>query len=251
MQFDWLSFALQTINFVVLVWLLHRFLYRPVLAMIDARRRAIDEKQKELTSLESEAKAKLAEIASERAKIAAERAQILEAATAEADKSAVTRRKAAEREAEELLTATRKTLAAERASALASTRRMAVDLGVEIARRLLAEIPTEQRAETWLNRVEQHIAGLSPEDRSRLFDGVDRGSNLEIVTAIELSKQTQQEWQDKLHRVLGDHLSLHFSVDPELVAGVDLHFPNAILQFSWKRELASMRAEIETDAQHR
>ncbi|MEO0035300.1 MAG: synthase, partial [Pseudomonadota bacterium] len=38
MSLDWSSLALQTVNFLVLVWLLQRFLYRPVLAAIDRRR---------------------------------------------------------------------------------------------------------------------------------------------------------------------------------------------------------------------
>ena len=38
MEFDWLTFGFEIVNFLVLVWLLHRLLYRPVLAMIQRRR---------------------------------------------------------------------------------------------------------------------------------------------------------------------------------------------------------------------
>ena len=38
MDFDWTTFALEVLNFLVLVWLLKRFFYRPVLAAIEARR---------------------------------------------------------------------------------------------------------------------------------------------------------------------------------------------------------------------
>ena len=40
MEFDWTTFALEVLNFLVLVWLLKRFFYRPVLAVIEARRAA-------------------------------------------------------------------------------------------------------------------------------------------------------------------------------------------------------------------
>jgi hypothetical protein len=36
MRFDWGTFGLQTVNFAVPVWLLRRFLHKPVLRMIDA-----------------------------------------------------------------------------------------------------------------------------------------------------------------------------------------------------------------------
>ena len=42
MHFDWWTLALQTVNFAILVWLLQRFLYKPVLRMVDARRAEID-----------------------------------------------------------------------------------------------------------------------------------------------------------------------------------------------------------------
>ena len=40
MQFDLTTFALEVLNFLVLVWLLKRFFYQPVLAVIEARRAA-------------------------------------------------------------------------------------------------------------------------------------------------------------------------------------------------------------------
>jgi F-type H+-transporting ATPase subunit b len=43
MGFDWSTFVLEIVNFLVLVWLLRHFLYRPVLAMIERRQRAVQQ----------------------------------------------------------------------------------------------------------------------------------------------------------------------------------------------------------------
>lgn len=37
MQFDWTTFVLEILNFLVLVWILKRFLYQPVLDALDSR----------------------------------------------------------------------------------------------------------------------------------------------------------------------------------------------------------------------
>ncbi len=42
MQLSWTTFILEIINFLVLVWILHRFLYRPVLNVIARRREAVE-----------------------------------------------------------------------------------------------------------------------------------------------------------------------------------------------------------------
>ncbi len=73
MHFDWSTFALQTINFAILVWLLHRFLYQPVLRLVDARRAEIETQYEAAHAAEEAAATGLEAVEKERAGIAAER----------------------------------------------------------------------------------------------------------------------------------------------------------------------------------
>jgi F-type H+-transporting ATPase subunit b len=41
MLIDWFTVSAQVVNFLILVWLLKRFLYRPILNAIDAREKRI------------------------------------------------------------------------------------------------------------------------------------------------------------------------------------------------------------------
>ena len=41
MLIDWFTVGAQTLNFLILVWLLKRFLYKPILNAIDAREKRI------------------------------------------------------------------------------------------------------------------------------------------------------------------------------------------------------------------
>src|SRR5476651_998000 len=54
MPIDWFTVAAQAINFLILVWLLKRFLYKPIL-------HAIDEREKGIATQLAEAEAKKAE----------------------------------------------------------------------------------------------------------------------------------------------------------------------------------------------
>ena len=245
MQFDWWTLALQTVNFAVLVWLLHRFLYKPVLRMVDARRTEVEKQYADARAAEARAKTELAAIEAERADIGAERAAALQAAAAQAEEAAAARRSQAEREAAALLEQASKSLAAERDEAVAEARRTALDLGTEIARRLLGEVPTELRAEAWLERVEQHLAALAPAERDEIAKGLNSGGTLRVVTAVALPEALMAGWRARLDRALGDRTTVVFDVDPALIAGAELHFPNAILRFSWRSALAAMGAEIE------
>ena len=172
MHLDWWTIALQTINFAILVWLLNRFLYKPVLRVIDARKAEVRRQYDEAKAVEDKAKAHLAAIEAERAGISVERETVLRTAAAAAEEAAESRRSRAEREAQALLDGGRKTLAAEREGALEQARSVALDLGAEFARRLLAEVPMQARAEAWIERIEQSLKALPKPE----LDAADRAA---------------------------------------------------------------------------
>ena len=182
MRLDWWTFALQTVNFAILVWLLHRFLYKPVLRMIDARRAEVQHQYDEARLTEEAAKARLAELEGQRAAIAAERRAALEAAAKEARQLAETRRAQTNRELQTLLDTGRKTLAAERERALLEVQRIALDLGAEFAQRLLEEVPMPLRVIAELP--DRHGAGPQM--------GIDAKQQSVVLAAITEGLQNQR-----------------------------------------------------------
>ena len=57
MSIDWITVAAQIANFLVLVWLLKRFLYRPILDGIDAREVEIKDRMQEAVHAKEQAQA--------------------------------------------------------------------------------------------------------------------------------------------------------------------------------------------------
>jgi len=247
MHFDWSTFALQTVNFAILVWLLHRFLYEPVLGLVDARRAEIDKQLAEARAAEAQVAADRAAVKSEQDGIAGERVAALRDAAAVAEQQAAARRAQGEREAAALLVEARKTLSDERARALAEVQREALDLGAQIAGRLLAQVPMALRAEAWIERIEHYLADLPEAELAGLKQQVANGAALKVVTASALAPEIGEIWSSRLRRGLGSDISLEYGVDAGLIAGAELHFPTAILRFSWQTALDAMRAEVETD----
>jgi len=56
MQINWFTVIAQIVNFLILVWLLKRFLYKPILKAIDERERKIESQLKDADDRESNAK---------------------------------------------------------------------------------------------------------------------------------------------------------------------------------------------------
>ncbi len=105
-------------------------------------------------------------------------------------------------------------------------------------------MPPQLRAEAWIERIEQHLKALPKTELDTLIRQFTDGSALTVVTASPLPPETADTWRARLRRPLGDGITITFVADPDLVAGAELHFPTAILRFSWQSALAAMRSEI-------
>ncbi|MGO9483565.1 MAG: F0F1 ATP synthase subunit delta [Rhodomicrobium sp.] len=245
MHLDLWTIALQTVNFVILAALLYRFLYQPVLGMIQARQAEVRRQYDDAKEMEEKARANLEAIASAREGIAAEREAALKAAAAQARETAEARLADARREAQALLDGVRNTLSSERERALDEARRAALDLGAEFARRLLAETPVQLRGEAWIERIEQHLSALPKPELDALVKQLANDHALTVQIAVPLPASAAETWKTRLRRSLGDGIAISFEVNPELLAGAELHFPDAILRLSWQSELTSLRSEIE------
>ena len=212
MHFDWSTFTLQTVNFAVLVWLLHRLLYKPVLRLIDARGAEIDKQYAEAQAADAQAEVRLTAIKAERESIAGERTAALKQAAIQAEEQAAVRRAQAERDAAALLAGARTSLAEERSLALAEARRAALDLGADIAGRLLGEVPMRLRAEAWIDRIEHYVAALPKPELETLARQIGDGAPLKILTASPLPLATADAWRARLRSLLGDDIAVDYGI---------------------------------------
>ncbi len=243
MRLDWQTLALQTINALVLIWLLARFLFKPVAAIIAERKalaaRLLDEAEAAKAAAEqsgAEAEGRLAEIAAGReaalraaAKEAEqEKAALLEAARAETDKM----RAAAEAE----IARARK--AARRAQAEDARR-----LALEIARRLFARLPPEARIAGFIDGLAQALAALPAAARA---DFAERAT----LRAPRAPTPAEEELlHGALTRALGRAPAFTLEIDPALIAGLELENPHAALRNSFRADLSEIAARLATEDQ--
>jgi len=243
MRIDWSTLALQLVNFAILVWLLQRFLYKPVLGVIDARRQAADTRYAEAQRTAAAARQQLAELETQRAGIAADRAIALADAQAQAMRLIEARRAQAERDAKSLLDETRQTLARERETLLAEARRAALDMAAGMARRVLQEIPESLRLEGWLERIDGHLRSLSPGQRAELAGELTAGAALRVVSASPVPADVQERWRARLRETLGPDVAITFETNAALIGGAELRFPHAALGFSVESAVGALQEE--------
>ena len=246
MHIDRWTLLLQTVNFTVLIWLLQRFLYRPIQRLSDARRAQIDRQFAEARALAEQASSQLAGLATQRAGIAGERQALLQAADGEARKAAAAVLAQAQRDAQTTLARGRDTLAAERQQAERDSHALALDLGSQLALQVLQQLPRALREDAWIERMAAYLNALPGEQLQALRAQLTSTAGLEVRTAAPLEPAAQQRWTERLRGVLGAQIPVSFAVSTQLQAGAELRFPQARLEFSWQSLIAAVRAQLQS-----
>lgn len=238
MEFDWTTFALEIINFLVLVWILQRFLYKPVTSAIAERKASIEKTLTDAQAVQAEAEAlkrqyenRMADWEHEKAQA---RVQLLQEMDAERTR---------------LMTALHASLEQEREKLRALEQRRAAEIrhrleesalaeGARFVARLLSRIASPE--------VEERIRELLLEDLPRLADrelqslraacqGGDAKMN--ITSGYPLAEGQRKTLAQALSRVTGQPVACEFGQDPELMAGFRIGIGPWVLRSNLRDEL--------------
>lgn len=244
MQIDWWTLAFQTVNVLVLIWLLGRFLFRPVAKIIAHRQEQTNKLLADAAAARQQADEARAEAEQARSNITAGR----EAVIADAHK-------AAEIERAELLARANEEIAKLRAEAGAAISRDRAamektlidrtrELSVEIAQRLLGRVPPATAMDVFLAGLGQQVQALSHQARVAFTSTAGDDSAIEVVTAVPLGNEEAERIRGTLAEAFGRNPVLVFRSDPTVIAGIELHSRHAIVRNSWRGDLDRIREEL-------
>lgn len=250
MTIDWWTLALQTINFLVLVWLLQRFLYKPIAGIIEKRRNEAREVVREAEKAKAEAEAARKEYDRRTAELAEERRQVLEKAHEEISGERRAAMDEARREADEMIAAAKDSIEKEKAAALKAMRSEITELAGAMAEKLLGEAGFSVPSDVLIKAVCDKIGALPKKERERLDRTLSAdGAMVTVVTAQPLSRADKAEWREKLVDALGAEPKTEFKRDGGLIGGAELHFPDAVIRLSWLNELGKIKGSLAQDDQ--
>lgn len=248
MRFDWWTFLLQAVNFLVLVWLLRHFLYKPAQAIIAKRKARVEEGLAKAEAARKAAEAEKADYERRTAELGGEREKLLDESRKAIETEHSRMLAAAGAEADRFMQQARAELQAERAAAVdaleAETGRMAVD----IATRILKETGSAGVTEAAVDVLLGQLAEMPHEERDRLAQGPGGAvPSVDIVTATAVDAKRRRALTEALAKHFGPNIHTAFHVDDSLLGGAEFRFPHAILRYSWAEALKNAERNIKSE----
>ena len=239
MELNWTTFILELLNFVVLIWILNRFLYRPVMNVIAQRKAAIQQTLSEAETTRSDAQAlqsqyenRLTEWEQEREKaraqlrdeVSAERNRLLEDLRAELDQE---REKAAAVEQRRLK---------EYAQQAEAT---AIALGGTFVSRLLSRLGGPEFERKIIDMVRQDLPTL-PHDQMQAIQAASAtiGLPMKITSAYQLDIAQRDVLRHACRTLAGRAVVCEFFEDRNLIAGLRISFGSWVLRANVQDEMS-------------
>lgn len=246
MLIDWFTIAAQALNFIILVWLLKRFLYKPILNAIAEREKKIAAELADADKKQAEARKEREEFKRKNEEFDAQRAALLTRATEEAN-------------------AQRQRLLAEAGAAAAalSSKRGETLRNEERALHQAIRLRTQQEVFSVARKVLGDLAGASLEERmggvfiSRLT-GMDAKAKAELAGALktapapalvrcafDLPAEQRGAIQKALNETFASEIRVRFEAAPDLIGGIELIANGQKVAWSISDYLTSMEKGVE------
>ena len=239
MRLDLWTIGLQAVNVLVLVWLLSRFLFRPVAGIIAARRQAAEAMLAEAGAVRAKAAAEAEHLAQQRQGIADEKERMLATAreAAQGERDAILRQ--ASVTVAKLRAAAEEAIERDRQAAHDALHRAAADLALTISQRLLERLPARAIDAAFLEGLAA-VLPMPPPPCGRV----------DIRSAAGLDDASRTACRTMLTRWLGALPDINFRVDPSLIAGVELVTSALVIRNNWRADLDRVARALHEDAVH-
>jgi F-type H+-transporting ATPase subunit b len=221
----WFTIVAQAINFLILVWLLKRFLYKPILQAIDAREKGIANQLAAAVAKEAEAQKKSDDLQHKSDAIDQERAALLAKATDEAKKERARLLDNAKRDSDALRASRQAALQTEQRHLNHEILLWTQNQVFAIARKTLADLASTcleaQMSAVFVARLKD----LKGSAKDQIADALKKPPCKALIrSAIDLPMSQQAEIEKAVKETFGSNLPVQFQFQtvPELVSGVEL-----------------------------
>lgn len=226
MSIDWITVIAQIANFLVLVWLLKRFLYRPILDGIDAREAEIARRMAEAGQAQKQAQAAEAAYRKQQKQLLSDQEAVVEqalrASESQRDDLLAEARARLEREQKDW----RKHMERERQRFTAQLQQAGSETLLELTRKALRELADETLEEAIVRHVSKRLQAIAGELSKAAGDSTEAVATTRDALPAAARAQVEADIANLLPGT-----TLRFANDPQQAPGLVLRIGGA--QVAW------------------
>ncbi len=223
MSIDWFTIVAQAINFLVLLWLMKRFLYKPILKAIDEREKRIAEELSNAETKMNAANNQKEEYDRKNDELDHQSAALLKKAQDEGHAEKQRLLKEAMETADALSKKRQQSLVEEEAALRESVSQRTQAEVLAITRKVLADLAEMSLEERVVEVFIQRMHDLDASKKKSMISALKKESGTSTVrTALDISPELKASIETSVKEIIGSQTHITFESTPDLINGIEL-----------------------------
>jgi F-type H+-transporting ATPase subunit b len=245
MLIDWFTVAAQAVNFLILVWLMKRFLYKPILHAIDEREKRVAAELADADAKKAEAQKEHDEFDRKNTEFDQQRAALLSKATGEAQAERQRLLDEARKAAADLASKRQETLRNEERSLHGAISRRTQREVFAIARKALTDLATVSLEERLGEVFTRRLREMDGKSKEALGEALRTAPDPGVVrSTFDLPADQRAAIQNALNETFSAEVRVRFETAPDLIGGIELTTNGLKVAWSIADYLASMENDV-------
>jgi F-type H+-transporting ATPase subunit b len=246
MLIDWFTVGAQALNFLILVWLMKRFLYKPILHAIDAREERIAKELADADAKKTEAQKERDEFEHKNEEFDQQRAALMSKATDEAQAERQRLLDEARTAAAALSVKRQEALRNEEQNLRQAISRRTQQEVFAIARKALTDLATTSLEERLGEVFTRRLREMDGQAKAGLGAALKTASDPAVVrSAFDLPAEQRAAIQNALNESFSAEVHVRFETAPDLISGIELTTNGQKVAWSIADYLASLQTGVD------
>ncbi|HHP7230924.1 MAG TPA: F0F1 ATP synthase subunit B [Xenococcaceae cyanobacterium] len=249
MLFDWFTLIAQLINFLILVWLLYRFLYKPITKTIQTRQNQLEKRWREADKKQAAANAEMASYQQKQQELAQKEQEFLDRAQEQGEQKYHQLVRQARQEVAQKQATWENAIAQQQEQFLETLKEKVTQQVYAITRQALRELADVNLEEQAIANFLDRLKNLNQSERNNLARSLQHSDNgLVIRSGFELSQQTRNQIVDSLQQQqLYQGNNVQFTTTPGLICGLELQASDYKVAWNLQSYLQSLDEHLAPD----
>lgn len=222
MLIDSFTVIAQIINFLILIYLLKRFLFNRIIKIMDEREKQITDQMQDAKTAKEAAQKELDEQQRIREELQGKWNEMLAQAKKDAQKKREELVKDARSKIDEEQKNWREAISKQRTAFLRDLRYLSCEQVCQMSRKVLSDLAGEKLENQLIENFLIQLGKLSKEEKDDFIRFIDKDERkIWVDSSFQLTREKESEIRKILEKIIGDKIEINFKVSPKLICGIE------------------------------
>jgi len=222
MLIDSFTIIAQIINFLILIYLLKRFLFNRIIKIMDEREKQITDQMQDAETAKETAQKELDEQKRIREELQEKWNEMLAQAKKDAQKKREELVKDARSKIDEEQKNWREAISKQRTAFLRDLRHLSCEQVCQMSRKVLSDLAGEKLENQLIENFLIQLGKLSKEEKDDFIRFIDKDERkIWVDSSFQLTHEKESGIRKVLEEIIGDKVEINFKVSPKLICGIE------------------------------